>query len=176
MTWYVALVLAVGVERLAELVVAKRHTAWAFAHGGVESGKRHYPPMVALHLFLLVACVVEAQVSGRPFVPALGWTALAFVVASQGLRWWCIATLGRLWNTRIIVVPGVELVRRGPYRLLRHPNYLAVAVEGAALPLVHSAWITAVVFTVLNAILLLGYRIPAEERALRALAMPVAST
>jgi len=175
-TWYVALVLAVGVERLAELVVAKRHTAWAFAHGGVESGKRHYPPMVALHLFLLVACVVEAQVSGRPFVPALGWTALAFVVASQGLRWWCIATLGRLWNTRIIVVPGVELVRRGPYRLLRHPNYLAVAVEGAALPLVHSAWITAVVFTVLNAILLLGYRIPAEERALRALAMPVAST
>ena len=176
MTWYVALVLAVGVERLAELVVAKRHTAWAFAHGGVESGKRHYPPMVALHLFLLVACVVEAQVSGRPFVPVLGWTALAFVVASQGLRWWCIATLGRLWNTRIIVVPGVELVRRGPYRLLRHPNYLAVAVEGAALPLVHSAWITAVVFTVLNAILLLGYRIPAEERALRALAMPVAST
>ena len=176
MTWYVALVLAVGVERLAELVVAKRHTAWAFAHGGVESGKRHYPPMVALHLFLLVACVVEAQVSGRPFVPALGWTALAFVVASQGLRWWCIATLGRLWNTRIIVVPGVELVRRGPYRLLRHPNYLAVAVEGAALPLVHSAWITAVVFTVLNAILLLGYRIPAEERALGALAMPVAST
>ena len=176
MTWYVALVLAVGVERLAELVVANRHTAWAFAHGGVESGKRHYPPMVALHVFLLVACVVEAQVSGRPFVPALGWTALAFVVASQGLRWWCIATLGRLWNTRIIVVPGVELVRRGPYRLLRHPNYLAVAVEGAALPLVHSAWITAVVFTVLNAILLLGYRIPAEERALRALAMPVAST
>jgi len=175
-TWYVALVLAVGAERLAELVVAKRHAAWAFAHGGIESGQRHYPPMVALHIGLLAACVVEAGVSGRPFVPALGWTALALVLASQGLRWWCIATLGKLWNTRIIVVPGVDLVHRGPYRLLRHPNYVAVAIEGAALPLVHSAWITAITFTVLNAILLLGYRIPAEERALRSVATPVAST
>ncbi|WP_426595888.1 isoprenylcysteine carboxyl methyltransferase family protein [Cellulomonas sp. McL0617] len=164
--------LAVGVERLAELVVAKRHATWAFAHGGVETGQRHYPPMVALHTGLLVACLVEVQVADRPFLPALGWTAFALVLASQGLRWWCIATLGNLWNTRIIVVTGVALVRRGPYRLLRHPNYVAVAVEGAALPLVHTAWVTALAFTVLNAILLLGFRIPAEERALRSVASP----
>ena len=175
MTWYIVLVLAIGVERLAELAVAKRHAAWAFAHGGIESGQRHYPPMVALHIGLLVACVVEAEASGRPFLPVLGWTSFALVVGSQGLRWWCIATLGNLWNTRIIVVPGVELVHRGPYRLLRHPNYLAVAVEGAALPLVHSGWVTAIAFTVLNAILLLGFRIPAEERALRSVTMPQAS-
>lgn len=175
MTWYVVLILAVGVERLAELIVAKRHAAWAFANGGVESGKGHYPAMVALHTALLIACVVEAAVSGRQFVPWLGWTALALVVASQALRWWCIATLGTMWNTRIIVIPGRDLIRRGPYRLLRHPNYVAVAVEGAALPLVHSAWITALCFTVLNAVLLLGFRIPAEERALKAAAMPAAT-
>jgi len=166
-SWYLALILAVGVERLAELVVAKRHAAWAFARGGIETGTRHYPAMVALHAGLLVACVVEVEAGDRPFLPLLGWTAFAMVLAAQGLRWWCIATLGTLWNTRIIVVPGVSLVRRGPYRWLRHPNYLAVAVEGAALPLVHTAWITAVVFTILNAVLLLGFRIPAEERALR---------
>jgi len=173
MTWYTVLVLAVGVERLAELVVAQRHATWAFAHGGIESGRRHYPPMVALHTGLLVACLVEVQVADRPFLPVLGWTAFALVLASQTLRWWCIATLGTLWNTRIIVVPGAALVHRGPYRWLRHPNYVAVAVEGAALPLVHTAWVTALAFTVLNAILLLRFRIPAEERALRSVSVPV---
>ncbi|WP_028047202.1 isoprenylcysteine carboxyl methyltransferase family protein [Cellulomonas sp. URHE0023] len=172
MSWYTVLVLAVGVERLAELVVAQRHAAWAFAHGGTESGRRHYPPMVALHTGLLVACLVEVQLADRPFLPVLGWTAFALVLASQALRWWCIATLGNLWNTRIIVVPGVALVHRGPYARLRHPNYVAVAVEGAALPLVHTAWVTALAFTVLNAILLLRFRIPAEERALRSVAAP----
>ena len=79
---------------------------------------------------------------------------LALVVASQALRWWCIATLGRRWNTRVIVVPGLAPVTSGPYRLLPHPNYVAVVVEGVALPLVHEAWITALVFTVANAVLL----------------------
>jgi len=170
-SWYLVLVLATGVERLAELVVAKRHAAWAFAHGGIETGQRHYPPMVALHTGLLIACLVEVQVADRPFLPVLGWTAFALVLASQALRWWCITTLGNLWNTRVIVVPGVALVARGPYRWLRHPNYVAVAVEGAALPLVHTAWVTALAFTVLNAILLLGFRIPTEERALRSVAV-----
>ncbi|MFE5308838.1 isoprenylcysteine carboxyl methyltransferase family protein [Isoptericola sp. NPDC056605] len=165
---YAALVLATGVERLAELVVSARHARWSFARGGVESGRGHFPAMVALHTGLLVACVVEVVVADRPFLPWLGWPMLALVLASQGLRWWCIATLGERWNTRVIVVPGLPLVRRGPYRWLAHPNYVAVVVEGVALPLVHTAWVTALVFTVLNAWLLLGFRIPAEERALRA--------
>jgi methyltransferase len=105
----------------------------------------------------------------RPFLPILGWAALTAVFASQTLRWWCIATLGRQWNTRVIVVPGLPLVSRGPYRLLRHPNYLAVVLEGAALPLVHSAWATAAGFTVLNAVLL-ARRIQVEERALATVA------
>ncbi|SKC47527.1 isoprenylcysteine carboxyl methyltransferase family protein [Krasilnikoviella flava] len=165
---YAALVLATGLERLAELTVSARHARWSFARGGVESGRGHFPAMVVLHTGLLVACVVEVVVADRPFLPWLGWPMLALVLASQGLRWWCIATLGERWNTRVIVVPGLPLVRRGPYRWLAHPNYVAVVVEGIALPLVHTAWVTALAFTVLNAWLLLGFRIPAEERALRA--------
>ncbi|CAM3478075.1 hypothetical protein GCM10007368_36260 [Isoptericola cucumis] len=164
---YAALVLATGLERLAELVVSARNARWSFARGGVESGRGHFGAMVALHTGLLVACVVEVVVADRPFLPWLGWPMLALVLGSQGLRWWCIATLGPRWNTRVIVVPGLPLVRRGPYRWLPHPNYVAVVVEGIALPLVHTAWVTAVTFTVLNAWLLLGFRIPAEERALR---------
>jgi methyltransferase len=92
---------------------------------------------------------------------------LALVLAGQALRWWCIATLGPRWNTRVIVVPGLAPVTAGPYRWLRHPNYLAVVVEGAALPLVHTAWVAALLFTVLNAVLL-SVRIRVEDQALEA--------
>jgi methyltransferase len=105
-------------------------------------------------------------VADRPFVPWLGWPMVAVVLTTQALRWWCVATLGAQWNTRVIVVPDLPLVTDGPYRWLRHPNYLAVTLEVAALPLVHTAWVTAVVFSIANAILLLGWRIPVEERAL----------
>ena len=167
---YAALVLATGVERLVELVVSARNARWSLARGGRESGRGHFPAMVALHTGLLVACVAEAALADRPFLPWLGWPALAVVLASQGLRWWCIAVLGPRWNTRVIVVPGLPLVRRGPYRVLAHPNYVAVVAEGVALPLVHTAWVTALTFTALNAVLLLRFRIPAEERALATLA------
>lgn len=166
MILFTVLVLATGVERLAELVVSARNARWSFEHGGVEFGRRHFPPMVALHTGLLLACLAEVWFGGRPFVPWLGWPMFALVLASQALRWWCIATLGPRWNTRVIVVRGLALVNRGPYRWLTHPNYLAVVVEGFALPLVHSAWITALAFTVLNAVLLLAVRIPCENRAL----------
>lgn len=162
---YVVLVALVGVERVAELVVSKRHAAWAFARGGVEYGQRHYPVMAAVHAALLVSCVVEVAVADRPFVPWLGWPMLALVVATQAVRWWCVATLGNQWNTRVIVVPGMPLVTSGPYRWLRHPNYVAVAVEVAALPLVHTAWVTALVFSAANAVLL-AVRISVESRAL----------
>jgi methyltransferase len=107
----------------------------------------------------------------RPFLPALGWPMLAIALLCQAGRYWIIASLGRQWNTRVIVVPGMPAVRRGPYRFawLRHPNYWVVAIEGIALPLVHTAWLTALVFTALNAWLLLRYRIPVENEALSAL-------
>ncbi|MFC0622884.1 isoprenylcysteine carboxyl methyltransferase family protein [Kribbella deserti] len=162
---YVVLVALVGLERVAELVVSLRNAKWSFGQGGVESGRGHYPFMVVLHTGLLAGCLVEAIVADRPFTPVLGWIMIAVVLASQALRWWCIATLGRQWNTRVIVVPGLSLVAKGPYQWMRHPNYVAVVAEGAALPLVHNAWITAIVFTVLN-IPLLAVRIRTEEAAL----------
>jgi len=169
MTWYVLLIAAVAGERVAELVVSNRNLAWSRTRGGIEFGAGHYPVMVVLHTGLLVGCLAEVIFLHRPFLPALGWPMLAIVVAAQALRWWCITTLGRQWNTRVVVVPGAPRVSGGPYRLIPHPNYVAVIAEGVALPLVHTAWITALVFTVLNAALLTT-RITTENNALARLA------
>lgn len=168
MTWYILLIAAVALERLLELVVAQRNLTWSRARGGVEFGARHYPVMVVLHTGLLLGCLAEVIGLHRPFLPALGWPMLAIVVAAQGLRWWCISTLGHQWNTRVVVVPGAPRVTGGPYRFFSHPNYVAVVSEGIALPLVHSGWITAVVFTALNA-MLLRTRIRTENAALASL-------
>lgn len=172
LTMFVALVALVAVERLVELVVSRRNAEWSLAHGAVETGRDHYPVMVALHTGFLVAMLVEAFVR-RPEVPAaLAWSMLALVLAAQGLRWWCIGTLGRRWNTRVIVLPGRPPVRSGPYGWLRHPNYVAVVIEGVALPLVHACWLTAAVFTLANAALL-TVRIRVENAALASLPGPV---
>lgn len=160
------LIAAVAAERVAELVVSKHNLNWSKANGGKEFGAGHYPVMVALHTGLLVGSVVEAR--RRRVRRALGLPMLAVVLAAQGLRWWCIRTLGRQWNTRVMVVPGAGRVVDGPYRVVPHPNYVAVVTEGAALPLVGGAWITALVFTVANAALL-RTRIRVENDALRKL-------
>lgn len=164
-TAYLVFLALVAAERLVELVVSTRNAAWARQRGGVEEGRAHFRVMALLHTGFLAACAVEVVVAHRPFVPALGWPLLALALAAQGLRWWAIATLGRAWNVRVIVVPGAALVTRGPYTWLRHPNYVAVVVEGVAIPLVHSAWLTAAVFSLANAALLV-VRIRCEERAL----------
>jgi methyltransferase len=164
-TWFLVLLGLVAVERLVELVVSRRNMAQSLARGGREYGAGHYPVMVALHTGLLVGAAAEVLLADRPFVPALGWPMLVLVIAAQALRWWCIATLGGQWSTRVVVVPGLPLVTSGPYRLMRHPNYLAVVVEGFALPLVHSAWLTAAVFSACN-LALLRVRVRVEERAL----------
>ena len=152
-------------ERIGELVISRRNAAWAFARGGVEAGRGHYPVMAAFHTLFLGACAGEVLLLGRSFPGALGWGALGAALAAQGLRYWAVQALGARWNTRVIVVPGLAPVTGGPYRLLRHPNYVAVAVEMAAVPLIHGAWWTAVVFSAGNA-LLLWVRVRAEENAL----------
>ncbi len=165
---FTVLIGLVALERVAELVVSTRNVRWSKARGGVEVGQRHYLFMVLLHTALLVGVVVEVWAADRPFLPVLGWTMFALVLASQALRWWCISTLGRQWNTRVVVVPGLARVEGGPYRWLPHPNYVAVVVEGLVLPLVHSAWVTALVFTLAN-LVLLRHRIRVEETALHQL-------
>jgi methyltransferase len=168
MTWYLLLIAAVAIERGVELVVSKRNLAWSMQRGGTEFGFGHYPAMVVLHTAFLVGCVAEPLLLHRPFIPALGWPMFAIVVAAQALRWWCITTLGPQWNTRVIVVQDAPRVVGGPYRWIPHPNYVAVVIEGVALPLVHSAWTTAIAFTALNA-LLLRTRLRVENAALASL-------
>lgn len=166
--WFMLLIAAVGVERVIELVISQRHITWAKQRGGVELGREHYLAMVAIHVGLLVGSVLEVVLLGRVFMGWLGWPALVGVGLAQGLRWWCIVTLGPQWNTRIVVIPGAGRVTDGPYRRFRHPNYLAVAVEGVCLPLVHTAWITATAFTLANT-WVMRQRIPAENQALQLL-------
>ncbi|WP_304113982.1 isoprenylcysteine carboxyl methyltransferase family protein [Mycolicibacterium bacteremicum] len=160
---FLTLILLVAVERVAELVVSRRNLEWSKAHGGREFGAGHYPVMVALHTGLLVGAVAEARIRKRWI-----WPAFWVVVAAQMLRWWCITTLGRQWNTRVVVVPGAPRVTGGPYRVVPHPNYVAVVLEGAALPLAGGAWVTAALFSVANA-LLLRTRIRVEDEALQSL-------
>ncbi len=160
-----ALIALITVERGLELLVAQRHARWAAANGGVEYGRRHYPAMVVLHVGLLAGILVEVAAAHRQFVPAVGWPALAVTCLVQVARWWCVRSLGPRWNTRVIVVPGMPLETRGPYRWLRHPNYVIVVTEGLALPLVYNAWLTALLFTTANAVLL-AVRLQVENRAL----------
>jgi methyltransferase len=150
-----------GAERLLELWISRRNARIARGRGAVEAGAAHFPFMAALHALFLPACAAEALLLHFSF----HWMAACLAIAAQGLRWWAIATLGWRWNVRVLVVPGSEPVRSGPYRFMRHPNYLAVAVEMLCVPLAGGAWICAAVFSALN-LAMLAVRIPAEEHAL----------
>ena len=164
-TLFTVLIVLVALERVAELIVSQRNLRWSWARGGQEYGQGHYPVMVVLHLALLVGALVEVHLAERQMIPALAVPMLALVLGAQALRWWCITSLGPRWNTRVVIVPGLPRVTGGPYAWLSHPNYVAVVVEGFALPLVGSAWITALVFTMLNAALL-TVRVRTEDAAL----------
>jgi methyltransferase len=156
-----------GVERLVELRLSRRNASLAFAEGGREVGQAHYRVMTAMHLAFLVCALLEPVVFERPFPGTLGFVALGVAVLAQALRYWAISTLGTRWNTRVIVLPDAAPVTGGPYRFVRHPNYAAVVLELAVVPLIHGAWLTAAVFSVANAVLL-TWRIRVEETALGA--------
>lgn len=162
---YLAILAALAAERLFELLLSARNARRAFAMGAVEAGRAHYPAMAAFHALFLTAAAAEAIVLRRPFPGLLGWAALGGALGAQALRYWCVASLGPRWNTRIIVWPGLPPVSRGPYRFMRHPNYLAVIVEIACVPLIHGCWLTATVFSAGNA-MLLARRIRLEEAAM----------
>lgn len=164
---YFALVALVILERIFELVLTRRNLRWALAHGGVLIAEDCYLRMVVVHTSFLIACPLEVVIFDRPFLPWLGLPMLALVVLTMALRYWAIASLGQRWTTRVVAMPGIEAVRRGPYRFLRHPNYVAVVFELAALPLVHTAWLTATIWSLAN-LWVLRDRIRVEETALAA--------
>jgi methyltransferase len=166
--FFLMLIAAVAAGRLFELRLAERHRRALLARGGIEAGAALYPWMVTLHALFLVAAPLEVVGLRRPFRPVLAAIMLAILAGAVALRVAAIRALGERWTTRVLVVPGLAPVVAGPYRRMRHPNYVAVALEFAALPLVHGAWLTAAVFSAANA-LVLWARIRAEERALAAL-------
>ncbi len=154
-------------ERLVELRVSTRNARRLLAAGGVEAGRGHYPAMVVFHAAFLAACALEPLLLPRAWPAAASLAALAAALLAQGLRWWAVASLGGRWTTRVVVLPGAPPATGGPYRWLAHPNYLAVALELAAVPLIGGAVLTAAAATLGNAALM-AVRIPAEERALGA--------
>ena len=163
---YTVFMALTALERLVEVRISNRNAQWSFDQGGIEKGKGHYPFMVILHTGFLIGCVAEVWLLNPSFNPWLGYPMLLLAILCQGLRWWCISSLGQRWNTRVILVPGLPRLTNGPYRFFRHPNYVAVVLEGFALPLMYSAVWSAGIFTILNA-WLLYVRIKCEEQALQ---------
>ncbi len=166
---FTVLIAVIAVQRAWELGVSTRNLRALEARGAIEVGAGHYPWMVALHSAFLVSCVAEVWLLDRPWRPVVAGLAVIILGAALALRWWTLSTLGDRWTTRVLVVPGEEMVSSGPYRWLRHPNYLVVVMEIAAIPMVHCAWLTALGFTVAN-LVLLRERIRTEEGALSRLA------
>ncbi len=152
-------------QRLCELVLAERNRRWAMQQGGRETGQGHYPLLVGLHVLFYASLSLEYAFLSRAWNRFWPVWLLIFILA-QSLRVWAIASLGRLWNTRIIVVPELKPVAKGPYRFIRHPNYAVVAVEVFVIPVMCGAYFTAILFSVLNAILI-SIRIREEEHALQ---------
>jgi methyltransferase len=154
-------------QRITELIIARKNEAWMKNQGALEFGQGHYPVMVSIHTAFFITFILEVILLDKnlsEYWPVL----LALFVFTQAMRIWALGSLGRFWNTKIIILPGASVVKRGPYKIIKHPNYLIVAIELIVIPLMFNAYITMAVFTLLN-ILILSIRIPAEEKALREL-------
>ncbi|CAM3247849.1 isoprenylcysteine carboxyl methyltransferase family protein [Filibacter tadaridae] len=162
---FILVISIVIVQRLVELIVAKRNEKWMRSQGAYEAGAAHYPLMVLMHVAFFVSLILEVIVFNRPFSPLWGVLLGIFLVA-QVMRIWCLTSLGKFWNTKIIILPGADVVRKGPYLWVRHPNYVIVTTELLVLPLLFGAYFTAIIFTLLN-VWMLSVRIPTEEKALK---------
>ncbi|AQQ52002.1 isoprenylcysteine carboxyl methyltransferase family protein [Planococcus lenghuensis] len=168
MTFFFILVVIVIAQRLLEVLYARANEKWMKEKGAIEAGASHYKWIVLLHVLFFAALLLEVLWLDTERLPVWQFFLVLFIIA-QILRVWALVSLGRFWNTKILVLPGADRVQRGPYRWLPHPNYIVVALEIFSLPLIFGAWRTAVTFTIANALLLLLVRIPAEEKALELL-------
>ncbi|WP_096154326.1 MULTISPECIES: isoprenylcysteine carboxyl methyltransferase family protein [Bacillus] len=151
-------------QRLAELIIAKRNESWMLQNGAKEYFPNHYKFIVLLHIGFLISFISEGIIFNKEVSPI--WPGLLILFGfTQLLRVWAITSLGKFWNTKIIILPNANIVKKGPYKFIRHPNYLIVGLEILLIPLLFQAYFTAIVFTILNAVIL-SIRIPLEEKAL----------
>lgn len=161
---FTVFILIIITQRILELFVAKRNEIWIKSQGGIEYGRSHYHYLVIMHSLFFLVYIIEVLFFNLKLSP--GWHLLGSIfVLTQVGRIWVITSLGKFWNTKIIVLPHAEVVKKGPYRYLKHPNYTIVTIEFIIIPLLFQAYLTAILFTLLN-IMILSVRIPAEEKAL----------
>ena len=162
---FVLLMSLLLIQRVTELILCRRNRKRLFARGAVEYGKQHYPAMVGMHVLFYISLVLEYIFFSRGWNPQWPFW-LLLLIGAEALRTWVMSSLGPYWNTRIVMVPGSEMVKKGPYRFIRHPNYVVIVLELLSIPILCGAYLTATVFSVLN-ILILRVRIREEEKALR---------
>ncbi|WP_337018780.1 isoprenylcysteine carboxyl methyltransferase family protein [Oceanobacillus massiliensis] len=151
-------------QRLIELVIARSNERWMKERGAIEKEADHYKWFIRLHTLFFISILLETWLNNNIDYP-LNYTLLAIFILTQLVRIWCIYSLGRFWNTKIIILPGEELVSKGPYKFVKHPNYIIVGIELFVIPLLFGAIYTAIIFPLLH-IMKLTVHIPAEERAL----------
>ena len=163
--FFTIIITIVILQRLVELIIARRNEKWMLRQGAYEAGARHYPLMVVMHIAFFLSLLLEVSIVNRVLSPLWIVLLILFLIA-QVARIWCLTSLGKFWNTKIIILPDAEVVRKGPYAFIRHPNYVIVTTELLVLPLIFSAYFTAILFTMLN-IWMLSVRIPTEEKALK---------
>lgn len=147
-------------QRLSELFIAKRNEKWLLQQGAVEYGKAHYPFMIAMHTLFIVSIITEYLLRGQPPIDRVFLVIFLIVLL---FKFWALSSLGKYWNTKIYRIPGVYPVKKGPYKFLKHPNYMEVVCEIAVIPLVFHLYYTAIIFTLLNAAML-TVRIREENR------------
>lgn len=151
-------------QRIAELGIARKNEKWMKANGGFEVGGEHYKYIVMVHILFFISLIMEVSFLNKA-TSSLWIVFLLFFTLAQGLRVWSLLSLGKFWNTKIIIMPNVNIISSGPYKFIRHPNYLVVVIELLVVPLMFNAYFTAVIFTLLNMVVL-SIRIPIEEKAL----------
>lgn len=151
-------------QRIVELIIAKRNERFLLSLGAFEVGKNHYPYMIAMHVSFFISLIIEVLIFNRSISKSFPFLLLLFLLV-QVLRIWCIVSLGKFWNTKIIILPGANVLRKGPYLFMRHPNYFVVTMEFILIPFMFQAYFTAITFTFLN-IWMLSIRIPLEEKVL----------
>lgn len=158
--YFIIFILFLIAQRLTELYVSKKNEKWLLAQGAIEYGREHYPYIVALHTLFIVSLIVEYYVTGGH---PISYIALSLFILLLAFKYWVLSSLGTYWNTRIYRVPGAIGVKKGPYKIFKHPNYVDVVCEIAIIPLVFHLYYTAIIFSVLNAIML-SVRIRVENK------------
>ncbi|ASK63376.1 hypothetical protein CFK37_15030 [Virgibacillus phasianinus] len=164
-TWIWVFIGAVICQRLIELIIARRNESWMLRHGAEERGAEHHKWFVLVHASFFISMIAECLVRNNP-VESINYFLFAIFILTQLARIWCITSLGRFWNTKVIILPGAKLRTSGPYNYVKHPNYIIVGIELFVIPLLVGAPLTAVIFPFLHIFLLIHWRLPIEDKAL----------